>query len=477
MRIVRFMQSVHPRAIRLIAFRLSAHPPVQEDHLLSSNRKRQLMLLPIAIAVVGGLVTPSAASLAQEVPASEDRSTASDRPECRKENRLPERAALDSAGGPSPDVPAFAQWSWTAEVDAALNRIGALIHADEALMGLQKDHVGRRIEVTHSSDLTPAELQAKRQDVAAAARGSVAVILTPSCFTSSEVRDAKALVLQGDWVTQAFGMVVSYRPDDGRVHVGIPASASADGERLRELAGDVVAIEYYEGELGRASGRTADENPRYAGANIVVGEFPYGTACTSGFNMMVNGVKYGTTAGHCAAEEGKEGAHVYNGIGQSYGYIQNYGNGFNPDFALLRAGSQGYTNKIYTDPGSPTTRTVTTATVNGAMNFCLSGAVTKAVCGMTTENLDATLCDEEWWIEDAGCTPHLYEIKYEYPGYDFMKKGDSGGPAYGRIGTSSADARGMIIGDAQIGSSIYGYLHNVGSMKGASGGGYIMTSP
>lgn len=78
-------------------------------------------------------------------------------------------------------------------------------------------------------------------------------------------------------------------------------------------------------------------------------------------------------------------------------------------------------------------------------SVCLSGMVTRAVCGIIVRRLDAQLCDA------SGCTTSLiYSTK---PGAVIRGPGDSGGPMYTRPTTSTATIRGMHIGGARTDES------------------------
>ena len=105
---------------------------------------------------------------------------------------------------------------------------------------------------------------------------------------------------------------------------------------------------------------------------------------------------------------------------------------------MVYAAGQTYTNRIYTDPGSPTSRTVVGKVNPGTNDYvCSSGSFTLAKCGGDIINTNESLCDS------SGCTTNLTQT-FNFD--SFCQGGDSGGPWYQRSGSSNALAAGLHVG-------------------------------
>ncbi len=79
--------------------------------------------------------------------------------QCRQESRIPEQAITARSSRPE-DIPEFAAWSFTPAADEALNGLGKLVQDEAGILGLQRDHINKRIELTYSADLPGAEVSA-----------------------------------------------------------------------------------------------------------------------------------------------------------------------------------------------------------------------------------------------------------------------------------------------------------------------------
>jgi hypothetical protein len=146
------------------------------------------------------------------------------------------------------------------------------------------------------------------------------------------------------------------------------------------------------------------------------------------------------TAGHCGRAE----LEWFSGS-QSYGYtkhsryfryngtLASYG-----DLMLIGKSGDSYQPVMYSDPGSPATRQYTaTKDLTPGVAACLSGSYTRAVCGAVT--------DRNQWAQDENGVRTFVAVVYK-TGAQIAGPGDSGGPAYGRNGTNTADFRGLITG-------------------------------
>lgn len=109
------------------------------------------------------------------------------------------------------------------------------------------------------------------------------------------------------------------------------------------------------------------------------------------------------------------------------------------DVMLLGSSNQIYSRRMHTDPCSPS---ACVRWINGVrrdpymgMGVCTNGMVSRAECGgAVTDSFFqcAFTCVRRW--------------EASKPGVIIARPGDSGGPLYGRDGSTEANARGMILG-------------------------------
>lgn len=363
---------------------------------------------------------------------------------------------------PGESVLPFQEWTASPQADAALTAIAGWAEQAPGVMGVHLDHDSQSVVVTYSSDESPESVRGLNGAALRVLDKRVKLKLQASCFTVGAVDRALEVLSSRAWAKgESFPIGWGYRPDDGRVLVTLPTSAAAAAERLQALVGDVVAVRFSDGELGRTAGRFDDDPPHYAGAQLNINNVP---TCTAGFAMDINSRRWITTAGHCSGEgvTYQNGGNDYYGVSRSRFFA-------NPDLMLVGNTAGNFTNRIYTDPGSPTTRTVTSKVRSGVLNFCLSGHVTRAVCGVELVADNSTYCDD--YNNVSTCTFALYYVNSP-TGANIIAGGDSGGPAYGRTGTTAASARGMII--ARDGTTA-GWIQRIGTMEDAYGGIIALT--
>jgi hypothetical protein len=212
--------------------------------------------------------------------------------------------------------------------------------------------------------------------------------------------------------------------------------------------------------LTAGSNRLADTSPYWGGARIVIST----SGCTSGFTMLQNTTRFLTTAGHCASGNGQN---VTSGAGALIGTTSNRTLP-NPDLmSIWPSQGQQHTNVIHTNgEDGAASRPVTSRIRNGVVNFCLSGSVSNSICTVTLVQDDVTICFP------TGCTTNLYVAARN--NNQVVRKGDSGGPAYGRDG-SNASARGIIIGGNNNPDGTFAgtqvYMHNIGTLENQTGAG------
>lgn len=211
---------------------------------------------------------------------------------------------------------------------------------------------------------------------------------------------------------------------------------SADGIRITgnfnyEVALRIAAVEPriildYLSEGPSRMSRTNDPAPHKGGARI---NTPWGS-CSSGFTVLVNGVRRQTTAAHCAAT----GAAITSPGGHSFGTITHRAQ--YPQFDMALMSGSTYSRNVYLggSTGLPTAITGANNPVLGA-SYCTSGATTYQKCGKVATNLFDTMCDA------AGCTNNLVSTT----GGTYVGPGDSGGPFYRSIGGIGPEITGIIV--------------------------------
>lgn len=349
-------------------------------------------------------------------------------------------------------------WHADPQADEALQRLHAIVNsAPDVLQGSYMNYRDRQLVLVYNF-AAPSSMVADALPAVAALAPALKVSLRPSCV-SPERSSTRMAEIERLWLEagKPGNIGFGFDPASGVVWVGLDQSARAVafGERVSGLLGADVRVEH-KPEMKRLSGgRLVDNSPFFGGARLRIVE---ASQCTSGFSATVNGTtRTGmVTAGHCFPEG--FGSDALNGDSSAfYGRVSNFYFP-DPDLALLTDpnNNRTYTNRIYTDPGSPTTRTVDNKTLGTAGNYCVSGSFTGARCGLVYERT-GTYCDP-----DNLCT---YSVVYaSHPeGVNVVQGGDSGAPAYGRTGptTTSAQARGVLI----AGGGSQAIMHTIGTVE------------
>jgi hypothetical protein len=267
-------------------------------------------------------------------------------------------------------------------------------------------------------------------------RGSFA----PACRSAGGLIEADDLLFSRSLVKGNYAY--SLWAGDSKLHV--TAESAADAAVIQKALGDRVVVTV--GGMSRA-GRLDDGEPHFGGSGIQQNAGNTSTnTCTSGFTVRRNadGGTGAITAGHCYGN----GIYAYSGP-QYYGYT--WGKVSFPAYDILgiRSGSETYDNVIHVDPCCPSNRYVVgydPAEVGDLV--CLSGMITKALCGVQVTSTNGYCCDSN------GCTGGLTEgIKN---GSVIVRQGDSGAPIYTRYGTNAALAVGMVVASAGSGTIVYG---------------------
>lgn len=203
---------------------------------------------------------------------------------------------------------------------------------------------------------------------------------------------------------------------------------------------DIVVQEPAEVRYNYAGDRFGDTAPHWGGARVISNE---SYACTAAAPLRIdhNGARRTMmlTAGHCSGQAWNSGL-SYSPSTPYYGSAQHrrYTPASAGDLLLLGGTGDPYVSTFWTTPDTPSTRQfVGTQNLEVGHGACLSGAETGAVCGAV--------------VTGSGYSPDQNGVYARYAvaeraGYGIAQPRDSGAPAYGRTGTTSANFRGVLIG-------------------------------
>ncbi|MFG1661394.1 hypothetical protein ACGFIY_33355 [Micromonospora chersina] len=260
-------------------------------------------------------------------------------------------------------------------------------------------------------------------------------------LTKQEIRH---LIGQRSWHPRASKITFSgYFEPDGRVNLMFDEADADVATALKERLGERLVLRAGDSRLF-SGGRTSDNTPHFGGAQVAP-ELAGGKCSTSFSIVLPDATRASLTAGHC-----------FNGFFGLTSGAFNYGFtdpsaatlGEFPIYdmiAIRPLPGHTFTNRIYTDPGSPITRTVIGArTPLVGEQVCTSGAVTKAKCDATVLSTEGIFCQQQ---SPQGCASETNDLLvFAKPGTVMAFLGDSGGPVYTRSGSSGATANGMIVG-------------------------------
>ncbi|MEU4692624.1 S1 family peptidase [Actinoplanes sp. NPDC023714] len=265
------------------------------------------------------------------------------------------------------------------------------------------------------------------------------------CHSGEKIAKADELLRGKAWHASAKKATFSYYLDasDSRLHVSFDPDDTAAAEAARTALGDVAVVTV--GEAAR-SGRLDDGEAHYGGAGVRAGSGGINTnTCTTTFAVRrnSNGQRGGLTAGHCFSN----GQAIYSST-QFWGTAWGEANYPTYDMMGVASSAETYDNQIHVDPCCPNTRNITSKRnpVVGD-SVCLSGMITRAVCGLVVSSVSASFCDDE------GCTTGLMQARRAND--VTVRGGDSGGPVYIRSGTANAVALGMIIAYTDSGRNAF----------------------
>lgn len=403
-----------------------------------------------AVAVAPSIAVDQASSEVVEVAADDSRAvTTSSIGRCLP---VPEPIAPDLLS--RTEVPSFARWLHEPRAQADAKRVQEVVTASSvSTLGSYIDWENERIVVVVGGPQDqPWEGEFLSQELAASVAGDLSVHVEAGCRSRADLHEVMERVVERDWDATAHdvSMLVDLDPASSAVVVHLSEKDTEHAAALVREFGAAVRVVIDE-EFGRGAGsRLNDTSPHYGGARIT-----NGGGCTTGHAVDRNGGRWMTTAGHCVTAQGEI---VRNGNGTNIGTVNV--RSIDPDIAIFGSGSRQYSRQLWVDPCCPSVRLTTAKVVNpwNGMGTCSSGSFTRALCGQTVNNNGgATLCDS------LGCTTGLWRTRRG--GDVIIQGGDSGGPIYGRSGSSNASARGFIVGFADSRTSIL--FHDVGRIERA----------
>lgn len=412
---------------------------------------RRSWLALVAVLAVAAVQVPASGS-----PDDESRVRYERQPDCRPAESLRDRSRAHAEGTAS------ASWLGSDEVDADILAIFDRVHdeADEAFvrrpregfLGVDVDHDTREVVVVleAGSRVDQVELADDLQ----ARTTEVSVRLQAGCRRARDVErvleDLRSERFRSEDIARGATFVQGLDPRSGTAHVRIASGDQELAEEIESRHGATVTVEVDDGQMVRTSGsRFNDVSPHYGGARLRWYR-PDGARqiCTSGFAAdLRGGPRVMTTAAHCA---NANGAVMRNGQDGLYGTMRS--RLFpNPDLARI----EGRTYHRYIWTGGTSHRLVDRKVddLSRGTAVCLSGATSGKLCGPSGPGggpirviaINQELC------HSGGCAFGLAELWWD--NLVVARGGDSGGPAYGRHGTSNASARGIIIGGRNCNSA------------------------
>lgn len=213
-------------------------------------------------------------------------------------------------------------------------------------------------------------------------------------------------------------------PASGKIVIETDAPAGV----VASLTGAEAALVEVRAGTVTDTARKTDTAPFYGGAGIKSS----GGICSSGFTVKKpNGVRYLTTAGHCATN----GTAITTELGNlAMGTVSERGL---PSFDMELIGGKTYSPYIFVGGVNSTTANKVVAAGDPSVGFnayCHSGRTTGEQCSHTATSVTAQVCTS------SGCKSPVIA----FTGGTLPQGGDSGSPFYAKSGTSIY-ARGTII--------------------------------
>lgn len=256
------------------------------------------------------------------------------------------------------------------------------------------------------------------------------------------------LVADRSWLGDKAGFYATVDARSSTVRVTIGRSAKLSRDRLLKAFPGTVSLE--DGEVDAVS-RCGDVSPHWGGARInkVSGDcnFQLAAGCSTAFSARRNSTgEIGmASAGHCRTDYGWNGTVFSNTANYGEFWTWTFNNGAD-DWSWIKKST--YDRKVYHDPYTPTSLTVTGVRGAALGDFlCTSGATTRAVCSGLTLSVGSVT-----YI--SGATVTVIAMKRSDNAV-MCAGGDSGGSVYFLKPDQTAEARGII--SAASGAYCYAY--------------------
>lgn len=299
---------------------------------------------------------------------------------------------------------------------------------DKALLGSFIHWDQRRVVFVTDPDVAPEVARDAREKVHS--RPGAPVSVARGCASGAALAAALNFVRDDPSFKDVGVTTLNIDPAAGKVHVGADDPSTAQAIADRRHKGLVRAVKEARARE-KAGSRTGDYSPHWGGARIE-------GRCSTSVPVRIdhNGARrvMMLSAGHCA----QSGITFWNSGTHYYGSTQHvrYSTSAYGDMMLLGATGDPYTSTFHTGPSSPTSRRfVGYKDLSPGIGACVSGSFTGAKCGAVTER--NTIAQDT-----AGVRTYV-AIIYK-AGDSIIEGGDSGGPAYGRLDSTTADFRGLL---------------------------------
>jgi len=329
---------------------------------------------------------------------------------------------------------------------------------ENGLIGVTLDETTKEIVVVADTDVVD-ETEIEENVVEEVEGDALDVRVGESCRGAKALLRAWDVLDERNWMEGLERLNIGYglNPETSQWDVSLPPERRDVGERLKQILGGAVNIEYEELTLNAGS-RDEDVSPHYGGAALTDVK---GTdhICTSMATVQLpNGDKGSVTAGHCFRNDDK----VFSG-GVRYGTAK--GRSGYPEKDMVRihpSGGDTFHKKVWITPDEPAAVYVAgSSNMSNGQYHCSSGATSLRLCGHEVNSVNYTLCmTDQWGI--SGCRQNLTRsISYNLyvDGGFIVAQGDSGAPLYTHR-WPEIDIRGMLVGGNINGTRMFGHKIN-----------------
>lgn len=321
----------------------------------------------------------------------------------------------------------------------------------QGLIGVGLDKVSQEVVVV--TDPKVADVEEVEEEIVEETSGeAIDVRAGESCRSSKTLLAAWDVLDEKNWMSNLDSLEIGYglNPDTSQWDVSLPPSKKAVGERLKQILGGAVNIEYEEMMLAAGS-RLEDTPPYYGGAGLG-SDYRPGLVCTSMATVVLpSGERGSVTAGHCYRNQDKV---FSNGV--RMGMAQGRTDYPNKDMVRIHPSNGAtFAKKVWITPDELGSAYVAgSSNLSSGLYHCSSGAVTLRVCGLYVNSMNFSFCTKDFWGQQ-GCRTNLTRSVPEWPSLiPIIQNGDSGGPLYTHE-YPRIHVRGMIVGGPESGARLW----------------------